>query len=37
VTEAGGRWSSRRQPNGKIDVVLGSPPLVEQLAAWLEG
>jgi histidinol phosphatase-like enzyme (inositol monophosphatase family) len=37
VTEAGGRWSSRRQANGKIDLVLGSPPLVEQLSAWLEG
>jgi fructose-1,6-bisphosphatase/inositol monophosphatase family enzyme len=32
VVEAGGTCVSRERPRGKIDLVFGSPALVEQLA-----
>ncbi len=37
VPEAGGRCVTLTGPGGKLGLVFGSPALVEQLAAWLEG
>lgn len=36
VMEAGGAFVCEPQPSGKLDLILGSPPLVEQLAAFLQ-
>lgn len=36
VREAGGECAVRRRPDGKLDLVLGSPPLVRELSSWLE-
>jgi len=35
VTEAGGAFELRRQANGKLGIVIGSPALVEQLLGFL--
>jgi len=37
VPEAGGRCVTLQGPGGKLGLVFGSPPLVERLAAMLEG
>jgi histidinol-phosphatase len=36
VPEAGGRVVVDRQASGKLNLILGSPALVEQLSTWLE-
>jgi histidinol phosphatase-like enzyme (inositol monophosphatase family) len=36
VPAAGGRCVTRTQPNGKLGLVFGSPPMVDQLVALLE-
>jgi histidinol-phosphatase len=35
VREAGGDCSVHRAPNGKLGLVIGSPPLVRELSSWL--
>ena len=35
VREAGGECAVRPGPNGKLGLVLGSPPLVRELSSWL--
>ncbi len=36
VPAAGGRCVTRSQPNGKLGLIFGSPPIVDQLVALLE-
>ena len=36
VREAGGDCALHPAPNGKLGLVLGSPPLVRELSSWLE-
>ena len=36
VREAGGECALHPAPNGKVGLVLGSPPLVRELSSWLD-
>jgi len=36
VREAGGECALHPGPNGKVGMVLGSPPLVRELSSWLD-